>query len=222
MWSLFFFSMALDSSTTDPQSAPTVPLNPTQNLITINATAQLLLKLTPTNYFSWKAQFRALFYSLDLLGNLDGTSSCPSSTIVHNNQTLPNPAHTFWCHQDQLILYAILASVNEAIVPLVSSATSSHKAWTRLSSLYAKRSNQHIINLKDKLLMLTHDSSSVTYFLVSIKCIADELTTLGAPLVMLIFFSITLVGLIVPTKNSSLPCAFEILLYHSKNCSTRL
>ena len=89
--------MASDSSTTDPQSVPTVPFNPTQNLITINAITQLPLKLTPTNYFSWQALFRMLFYGLDLLGYLDRTFSCPSSTIVQNGQTLSNPTYTFWC-----------------------------------------------------------------------------------------------------------------------------
>ena len=67
------------------------------------------------------------------------------------------------------------------MIPLISYAKSSWDAWNRLSRLYAKRSNQHAIHLKDKLSMISRGSSFVIDFLVSIKQIADELTSLGAP-----------------------------------------
>lgn len=151
------------------------------NLITINAAAQIPLKLTKVNYFSWKAQFNALFFGLDLLGYLDGTLPCLPSTITDDGKTITNPDHLPWRRQDQLILHAILASLSESVIPLVSSATSSHEAWTRLSRLYAKRSTTHMIHLKDKLTTTTRGSLSVTDFLTSIKQIADELTALGDP-----------------------------------------
>ncbi|PON77835.1 hypothetical protein TorRG33x02_239510, partial [Trema orientale] len=82
---------------------------------------------------------------------------------------------------DQLILHAILASLSDSVIPLVSSAKSSHEVWTRHSRLYAKRLTTHMIYLKDKLTMITRDFLSVTDFLVYIKQIIDELTTLGYP-----------------------------------------
>ncbi|XP_038693790.1 uncharacterized protein LOC119991518 [Tripterygium wilfordii] len=148
--------MATDTSTNIPPPVATipsptatypaaiVPSNPSQNLITINIAAQLPLKLTSISYFSWKAQFTALFFGLDLLGYLYGTSECPSKSIDSNGKSVPNPYK---------------------------------KAWTRLSRLYAKRSNIHSIHLKDKLSMII----TVVDFLISIKKIANELSALGAP-----------------------------------------
>lgn len=91
-----------------------------------------------------------------------------------------NSEHTVWRRQDQLILHAILASLSEAIIPLISSANTSHEAWQRLPRLYAKRSTSHIIHLKDKLSSITRGSTSVPDFLLS-KQIADELGALSAP-----------------------------------------
>lgn len=127
--------MSSDSSTTLPSSVSTLSANPSHNLITINAAAQLPLKLTQHN---WKAQFNALFFGLDLLGYLDSSFPCPPSTLIHEGKTTLNPDHLPWRRQDQLILRTILASMSEAVIRLVSSATSTHEALTRLSRLYAK------------------------------------------------------------------------------------
>jgi hypothetical protein len=47
------------------------------NLVTINVTVQAPLKLTSSNYFSWKLQFQTLFIGYDLQGFVDGTKPCP-------------------------------------------------------------------------------------------------------------------------------------------------
>ena len=81
----------------------------------------------------------------------------------------------------ELILYASFAFLNEAVILLVTSTTTTQEAWDRLSCLYAKRSTTHIIHLKDKLFMTTRGSQSVTKFFISIKQIVDELTAVSAP-----------------------------------------
>lgn len=81
------------------------------NLISINATAQLPLKLTPTNYPSWWAQINAM-----LFGYLDGSNKCPSKTIVKDDKEVPNNAHALWLRQDRLILNFILASVSKHVM----------------------------------------------------------------------------------------------------------
>lgn len=98
--------MASNSTTSNPSTIVVISSNPAQNLITINDASQLPLKLTPLNYFSWKAQFNALFFGLDLLGNLDGTFPCPSPTAAKNGPTIPNPNYLLWHRQDQKVLDA--------------------------------------------------------------------------------------------------------------------
>ena len=82
---LFFFStMASDSgSTRTSQTLVAVAQIPLK--LTINAAPQIPLKLTAANYFSWQAQFRALFSGLDLLGYLDGICSPPPPTISQDS-----------------------------------------------------------------------------------------------------------------------------------------
>ena len=126
-----------------------------------------------------------------------------------------------WSDQDQFILHAILASVNDGVIPLISFAKSNHDAWDRLSRLYSKRSNQRIIHLKDKLSMLTCGSSYVIDFLVSIKRIAEELTALDAPPSDVDLLIYNIVALVLPIKNSSQPYELEILWYLSKNSLTK-
>ena len=121
--------MASDSSSSNSSTiSASVSSNSNSTLITINVAAQLPLKLTSCNYFSWKIQFNSLFYGLDLLGYLDGTCPGPSATLVQNGQNITNPEHNLWHRQDQLILHAIFASLSEAVIPLVSSATTSQEA----------------------------------------------------------------------------------------------
>ncbi|PON39060.1 hypothetical protein PanWU01x14_307670 [Parasponia andersonii] len=114
------------------------------NLISINATAQLPVKLSPTNYSSWRAQFYSLLFGYDLLVYLDGTKLCPPLTITEK-MSIPNPTHIHWERQDNLLLHAILASASEAVMPLIASATTSRDAWIRVAPLYANKS--HLLNL---------------------------------------------------------------------------
>ena len=84
---------------------------PNTSLISINISAQAPLKLTTTNYISWKLQFHTFFVGYDLLGYIDGSKPCPPSTITQNNTTVPNPTHNTWIRQDQLILNALVGSL---------------------------------------------------------------------------------------------------------------
>lgn len=92
------------------------------HLITINVSAQALLKLTSSNYLSWKIQFQTLFTGYDLLGYIDGTKACPAKTINQSEATVPNPAYHAWIQQDQLILNAIIGSLSPEIISFVATA----------------------------------------------------------------------------------------------------
>ncbi|KAF7151361.1 hypothetical protein RHSIM_Rhsim02G0160900 [Rhododendron simsii] len=170
--------MTSDSSDIPPVtsvvSVPSTASNPV--LISINAAAQLPLKLSPTNYLSWRAQFNALLIGYDLMGYVDGSHSCPPQKVLEAH----NPAYTFWRRQDQLLLHASLASVSEQVTPLLASATTSHEAWTKLSKLYANHSRSRVMSLKDRL-HKPRDSKPVSEYLQTIKTISDELALIDAP-----------------------------------------
>ena len=124
--------------------------DPHQTLTTINITAQAPLKLNANNYVSWKLQFHTLFIGYDL-GYVDGSKPCPSSTIVHNDATIPNPAYIMWIRQDQLILNALVGSLTPTISPFITQANTSREAWTILANTYAKPSRGRIKQVKNLL-----------------------------------------------------------------------
>ena len=75
---LLFSQMATNSAESNSIVSITTETSlSTTTLITINFVAQLLLKLTFLHYQSWQAQFNSMFYSLDLLSFLDGSTRCP-------------------------------------------------------------------------------------------------------------------------------------------------
>ncbi|OMO58794.1 hypothetical protein CCACVL1_25353 [Corchorus capsularis] len=137
--------------------------------VTISAANQLQVKLTATNFASWKAQFDDLLCGLDLSGYVDGSFPAPLKTIESDGKVVSNPAYSFWLRQDKLILHAIIASTSEA--------TTSHAAW----ATFANHNRSRVIALKDKLSSTRQDNKPVSDFLQQIKQITDEIRLTGTP-----------------------------------------
>ena len=172
-------------TTTNNSNSPPVIQNINESntsLISINIFAQAPLKLATTNYIAWKLQFHTIFVSYDLLGYIDGSKPCPPSTITQNNTTVPNPAHNTWIRQNQLILNALVGSLSPTIIPFIARAKTSAKAWLILANTYAKPSRWRMKQVKNQIKNLTKGSQSVIEFLQLVKCRADELAILGAPM----------------------------------------
>ena len=150
-------------------------------IISINVAAQAPLKLTATNYQSWKLQFHTLLVGFDLMGFVDGQQPCPPATITTGDVTTANPAHHLWTRQDQLLLNAILGSISPSIIPFIASAQTVRDAWTTLANTYAKPSRGHIMHFKSVLTNVTKGTQTITEYMQHIKCIADELAMLDAP-----------------------------------------
>ncbi|KAK0603490.1 hypothetical protein LWI29_005537 [Acer saccharum] len=150
-------------------------------IISINIAAQAPLKLTATNYRSWKLQFHTLLVGFDLMGFIDGNHPCPPATITVGDISTPNSAYHLWVRQDQLLLNAILGSISPSIIPFIASAKTAHDAWTALANTYAKPSRGHIMHLKSVLTNIAKRTQSITEYLQNAKSIADELAVLDAP-----------------------------------------
>ena len=150
-------------------------------IISINVTAQAPLKLTATNYRSWKLQFHTLLVGFDLMGFVDGQRPCPPATITADGITSPNPAYHLWTRQDQLLLNAIIGSISPTIIPFIASAKTAYDAWNSLANTYAKPSRGHIMHLKGVLTNVTKGTQTITEYMQHVKSIADELAMLDAP-----------------------------------------
>ena len=127
-------------------------------LIAINISAQAPLKLATSNYISWKLQFHTLFVGYDILRYVDGSKPCPPATLNQNNTIIPNPAHSIWTRQDQLILNALVGLFSPTIIPFIAQAKTFQEAWTILANTYAKPSRGRIKQVKIHLKNLTKGS----------------------------------------------------------------
>ncbi|RVW53564.1 Retrovirus-related Pol polyprotein from transposon RE2 [Vitis vinifera] len=153
---------------------PTKPLT----MITIHNS----IKLTPTNYLSWKTQMEAILIGYDLQKFIDGSHPAPPTTITTNNVVSTNPAYQTWLRQDKLLFRALVGTLSSTLVPLITQSKTSYEAWQILANTYARPSRGHIKQLKDHLKNITKGSQSITDYMQSIKTRADELATLGKPL----------------------------------------
>ncbi|KAF2285361.1 hypothetical protein GH714_000797 [Hevea brasiliensis] len=176
-------TMANENVVNPPQvTSSAIPFNSQNTLIAINAATQLPLKLSSNNYPSWCAQFQALLIGLDLTGYIDGTILCPPATITKEGVTAPDPAHAIWLRQDSLLHHAILASVSDSSISLISTSRTSGEAWEKLAKLYANKSRYRVMHLKEKL-STSHGSKPLPEYLQFVKSTADELALIDKLLI---------------------------------------
>ncbi|CAH9083683.1 unnamed protein product [Cuscuta epithymum] len=153
---------------------------PNKPLLSINLGN--VIKLSPTNYISWKLQIQSILTGYGLEGFLDGSHPCPPATITSNGVINPNPAHVSWIRQDKLLFGALIGTLTPSVVSLITRANTTKDAWDTLSSVYAQPSRGHIKQLRSQLKKYTKGSKTITEYMHFIKTAADELALLGKPL----------------------------------------
>ncbi|GKV05051.1 hypothetical protein SLEP1_g17100 [Rubroshorea leprosula] len=122
------------SKTSTTTAITVLNLGLTNGPLSFNSTA-FPMKLTPTNYLSWKAQFTSLLAGDELDGYLDGRHPCPIAIT---------PEYSLWAHQDQLLRHALITSVSENITPYITAAATAQQAWETLAKLYANHSHTRL------------------------------------------------------------------------------
>ncbi|KAK8556696.1 hypothetical protein V6N12_003091 [Hibiscus sabdariffa] len=160
-----------------------VSVDNTNHLIQFNLGSQLPLKLIGAmNFVTWKAQVKSLMFSHDLYPYLDDTMTVPPRTITINNTQTSNPKYKIWSRQDQLIRNVLMASVDQTATFAITKSSTSKEAWDTLHTLYANKSHTRIFSLQNILASITKQSRSIVEYLRDTKNVADELTTVGAPI----------------------------------------
>ena len=64
-------------------------------LVILNATAQLPIKLTQLNFPSWRYQFNSILLGYNLSGYINDTLSCPAAFIPRQGTTTNPPEMVF-------------------------------------------------------------------------------------------------------------------------------
>ncbi|KAJ1406402.1 gag-polypeptide of LTR copia-type [Sesbania bispinosa] len=130
-----------NSNPSSPQVTPSTPV--------------ISIKLSgSTNYPAWRVQFNALLVGYGLKGYVDGSKPCPAKYCDDACITI-NPNYECWVRQDQLIVHAIISSVEPTLTTMLGSVKTSKDAWDILCTMYANKSRSRILSLKEKLSQLT-------------------------------------------------------------------
>lgn len=83
----------------------------------------------------------AFFIGYDLTDFIDGTKVCPVKT---------DPDFNYWIRQDQLILHAIITSVDPSIITTLGNFQTSQQAWDVLQKMFASKTHARIMHLKER------------------------------------------------------------------------
>ena len=97
--------------------------NPKKPLLSLNL--HHIIKLNTINYLSLKLQTEAILFGYDLLKFINGTYQCPSPTITTDEKETTNPDYNFWLQQDKLLIGALIGTLDQDLIPLVSDCKSS-------------------------------------------------------------------------------------------------
>lgn len=142
----------------------------TNSVIALNTHSSV--KLSSNNFPAWQVQFNALLVGYDLIGYVDGTTASPTQT---------DPAYKRWKRQDQLILHAIISSVDPSIITMLGNVKTSKQAWDILTKMFASKTRARIMHLKERLSRFTKGSQSISEYLHGIKALSDELAIINSP-----------------------------------------
>ncbi|KAI4347888.1 hypothetical protein L6164_008664 [Bauhinia variegata] len=121
-----------------------------------------ILKLTSTNYLSWKLQIEATLFGYGLFKYLDGTFPAPPTTITMETVSEPNPAYLTWVRQDKLLFGALIGTLEPTLVPLISRSRTTQEVWDTLAHTFARLTRGHIKQLKTTFKALTKDPEDIT------------------------------------------------------------
>ncbi|CAN0858621.1 Retrovirus-related Pol polyprotein from transposon RE1 [Linum grandiflorum] len=169
-------SSSFSTSSSSLTSSSITSATPSQPIISLPSNPQLTIKLHPTNYLIWRAQFLPLLHLHHLIGHIDGTTPAPPPMFA----SAPNPAYGAWYERDWLVLTWITLSLSKAVMPNIINKSTAMDAWTFLASVYASSSAVQICHLRASLHHISRGSDSAHIYLQKAKAIFDQLMILGS------------------------------------------
>ncbi|KAM0042261.1 putative transcription factor interactor and regulator CCHC(Zn) family [Helianthus debilis subsp. tardiflorus] len=152
-------------------------MSSSSTIIELSTHTNFPIKLTTSNFPSWRKQVLSTLKGFELEQFVDGRTEAPPKTL----EGKPNLEYRHWFRQDQILLGALLGSCSDTIQPIVSSADTSNELFKRLTESYAGVSRSRVISLRSKLATHSKGNKPVAEYLNEMKAIADELALAQKP-----------------------------------------
>jgi len=153
-----------------------------------NMNHTLNIKLSNSNFPSWRTQILAFVKANDAYGLLDGTTPPPAQTIPNTSTTpgapatMANPDFLLWCQRDQMLLSVLISTLTEPLVVHAVGSAAAHQLWTTLVSMFASQARSRVMQIHYRLATAKKGSSSITEYFQSFKAMCDNLTVAGQQL----------------------------------------
>ncbi|KAL5781087.1 hypothetical protein ACOSP7_006116 [Xanthoceras sorbifolium] len=137
-------------------------------------------KLGDNNFLLWKQQVTAALKGLGLLGFVNGTVTCPSTTIQGaGNEQVINPFYEYWQRQESLIVSWLLSSISDNyLTDLVGSDTST-EIWSTLLRLFLSQTRARVSQYKQEIQKLKKNNLTMREYLSKMKSLSDALASVG-------------------------------------------
>jgi hypothetical protein len=153
-----------------------------------NMNHTLNIKLSNSNFPSWRTQILAFVKANDAYGFLDGTTPPPAQTIPNTSTTpgapatMANPDFLLWCQRDQMLLSVLISTLTEPLVVHAVGSATAHQLWTTLVSMFASQARSRVMQIHYRLATAKKGSSSITEYFQSFKAMCDNLAAAGQQL----------------------------------------
>ncbi|KAM0072173.1 hypothetical protein Hdeb2414_s0001g00033441 [Helianthus debilis subsp. tardiflorus] len=129
-----------------------IPLNTLFHLMTI--------KLSSTNYLTWRNQILPIFSLQKLSGHINGTSSSPSATITKDDKETLNPEAITWNEKDQQAVILLQSSLTEEAATEILGLQTARQIWLALETAYSNASIERVHSLRESLRQLSKGTAS--------------------------------------------------------------
>lgn len=146
----------------------------------LSITQVVTLKLSDSNYLSWKLQFEQFLNSQLLLGFVTGATSCPPPTLTVQQEdqitVTNNPAYLKWAHTDQLIKAWLIGSLSEDALKSIYGLQSSQEIWFALAKKYNRISATRRLDIQRRI-QTTVKGTSLRSMSLKLKSVSIKLST---------------------------------------------
>uniref|UniRef100_A0A1J3GWB8 Retrovirus-related Pol polyprotein from transposon TNT 1-94 n=1 Tax=Noccaea caerulescens TaxID=107243 RepID=A0A1J3GWB8_NOCCA len=153
---------------------------------TLSISQCVTLKLSDTNYLSWKLQFEQFLSSQMLMGYVTGDTPRPAPTIsVRTGEQVTeesNPDFVKWIRTDQLIKAWIFGSLSEEALKNIYGLGTSHEVWSYLAKKYNRVSATRKLDLQRRIQTTAKLQKPMAQYLSEIKFLCDQLDSIGCPI----------------------------------------
>ncbi|KAL5837905.1 hypothetical protein ACOSQ3_015074 [Xanthoceras sorbifolium] len=145
----------------------------------------LPIKLDRNNYLFWKAQalFEIRAYNIEdfIFESRPSPPKFVETISFETNEVIRRISNDFliWKKNDQPLVCWLLSTLSESVMGEVISCVTAYKVWTILERLYAQQSKARILHLSSQMQSLKKGSVSISDYIMKIKSLADNLTTVG-------------------------------------------